>query len=90
MDYFPPPMTSSSDGVLAGLVELSEIVELPRLEPSVLALPESRNEYVFSECIDGWPVFPHWCSEDSFISHVDSLPESFVDGGGFEGLLWGY
>ncbi|GMJ15902.1 TINY2 [Hibiscus trionum] len=76
----------------SGSDELSEIVELPSLGTSYDSV-ESKNEFVFMDSVDGWFYPPPWLQEMEDCGYVcDQLPapESILQNGFEEGLLWDY
>ncbi|RVX17688.1 Dehydration-responsive element-binding protein 3 [Vitis vinifera] len=99
MDKFDSPSSSSSSSSLSSLVssidlstasdELSEIVELPNLDPSFDS-PESKTDFVFDDSADGWLYPPPWLQsvEDcGYFSEQLLVPESLIPGS-FEAFLW--
>ncbi|KAK9273376.1 hypothetical protein L1049_018186 [Liquidambar formosana] len=107
MDQFDSPSPSSSSSTmtsessLSSLVsamdlsttsdELSQIVELPSLGTSFDS-PESSNEFVFVDSVDGWLYTPPWLQsvdDCGYICDHIPVPESVVPTG-FEALLWDY
>ncbi|KAF8400870.1 hypothetical protein HHK36_014173 [Tetracentron sinense] len=96
----PSQSSSSSSSSLSSLVstsdvstseELSEIVQLPSLEPSYDSL-NSQNDFIFVDSADGWLYPPPWLqtADDSgyFFDHV-MAPEIDIPTN-FEALLWDY
>lgn len=75
--------SSSSSLTLSSTEEeyLSEIVELPSLGTSYES-PESRNDYVFIDSVEGWLYPPPWLQ-----SVDDYVAESLISGG-FDVSLW--
>ncbi|XP_059634925.1 ethylene-responsive transcription factor TINY-like [Cornus florida] len=69
--------------------ELSEIVELPSLGTSYDS-PESRNDFVFVDSVDGWVYPPPWMhrAEDCvhFTDHMAMLESTTLSG--LEDYLW--
>ncbi|KAL6344706.1 hypothetical protein AAG906_002612 [Vitis piasezkii] len=99
MDKFDSPSSSSSSSSLSSLVssidlstasdELSEIVELPNLDPSFDS-QESKTDFVFDDSADGWLYPPPWLQsvEDcGYFSEQLLVPESLIPGS-FEAFLW--
>ncbi|XP_052199206.1 dehydration-responsive element-binding protein 3-like [Diospyros lotus] len=76
--------SSSSTSTAAAPEELSEIVELPRLDDSA----DSRNDFVFTE--SAWVYSPEWLHEAYAYLATDPLAmqESVIPAGDFETLLW--
>lgn len=86
----PEPLSSSSS--LSSLVsamdlstdsdELSEIIELPRLESG-----DEKREFVFMDSVDGWMYQPPWFQKvqdfDGYVVDQFGVPEC-----GFESLVW--
>lgn len=92
--------SSSSSSSLSSLVssvdlstasdELTEIVELPSLDPS-LDSPESNADFVFDDSADGWLYPPPWLQsvEDcGYFSDQLLPPETLMIPGCFEPFLW--
>ena len=91
--------SSSSSSSLSSLVsssdlstasdELSEIVELPSLDPS-LDSPESNADFVFDDSADGWLYPPPWLQsvEDCGYFSDQFLPPETLIPGFFEAFLW--
>ncbi|XWS17710.1 hypothetical protein CRYUN_Cryun33cG0090500 [Craigia yunnanensis] len=78
--------------VSSGSDELSEIVELPSLGTSYDSV-ELKNEFVFVDSVDGWFYPPPWLESVEDCGYVcDQLvvPESVLQNGFEEGLLWDY
>ncbi|XVE71022.1 hypothetical protein DITRI_Ditri10aG0116700 [Diplodiscus trichospermus] len=76
----------------SGSDELSEIVVLPSLGTSYDSI-ESKNEFVFVDSVDGWFNPPLWLQSMEDCGYVcDQLvvPESVLQNGFEEGLLWDY
>ncbi|XWS72536.1 hypothetical protein CRYUN_Cryun02cG0048400 [Craigia yunnanensis] len=76
----------------SGSDELSEIVELPSLGTSYDSV-ELKNEFVFVDSVDGWFYPPPWLQSMEDCGYVcDQLvvPESVLQNGFEEGLLWDY
>lgn len=76
----------------SGSDELSQIVELPSLETSYDSV-ELKNEFVFVDSVDGWFYTPPWLQSVDDCGYVcDQLgvPESVLQNGFDEGLLWDY
>ena len=104
MEKFDSPSSStlSSSSSISSLVsqmdlssesdELSEIVELPSLGTSYDSV-ELKNEFVFVDSVDGWFYPPPWLQSMEDCEYVcDQLvvPESVLQNGFEEGLLWNY
>ncbi|XWS26342.1 hypothetical protein CRYUN_Cryun26dG0024100 [Craigia yunnanensis] len=97
MDKFDSPSSSTtSSPSLSSLVskmdlssgsdELSEIVELPSLGTSYDSV-ELKNEFVFVDSVDGWFYPPPWLQS---VEDCGYVPESVLQNGFEEGLLWDY
>ncbi|OVA08566.1 AP2/ERF domain [Macleaya cordata] len=81
----------SSTSDVSTTEELSEIVELPRLSSSFDS-PESQNDFIFVDSVDGWLYPPPWlqsADDCGFFSDQLVVPESSISTS-FESLLWDY
>ncbi|OMP02105.1 hypothetical protein CCACVL1_02924 [Corchorus capsularis] len=85
-------LVSQMDLSSSGSDELSEIVELPSLGTSYDSV-ELKNEFVFDSSVDQWFYPPPWLQsmEDcGYVVDQLTVPESILQNGFEEGLLWDY
>ncbi|MBA0777744.1 hypothetical protein Gotri_005723 [Gossypium trilobum] len=76
----------------SGPGELSEIVELPSLGASYDSV-ESKNEFVFMDSVDGWlypPPLLQNMEDCGYVCDQLVVPESILQNGFEQGLLWDY
>ncbi|KAG4141742.1 hypothetical protein ERO13_D06G092500v2 [Gossypium hirsutum] len=76
----------------SGPDELSEIVELPSLGTSYDSV-ESKNEFVFMDSVDGWlypPPLLQNMEDCGYVCDQLVVPESILQNGFEQGLLWDY
>lgn len=104
MDKFDLPSSSSSSlssslsslDSSTGSEELSEIIELPRLETSDNETAQLGMEFVFVDSEDAWMYQPpmHWLQstqnwDDGYVADQFAVPDSGVVTS-FESSLWNY
>ncbi|XP_052208963.1 ethylene-responsive transcription factor TINY-like [Diospyros lotus] len=90
MDKFDPPSPPSSAVELSAPDELSEIVELPRLETGYDSA--ELGDFVYVDSVDGWLYPPPWLQSSGdcgyFCDHQMEPPENLIPSG-FDSL-WNY